>query len=1071
LSCGGTPCNTPVITGRLISDTITTICCVDMGISKTVSPSPIIQGNNAVFTIAVVNNGSGAATNVVVNDVLPAGVTYVSHTTTSGTWAAPNWTIPSMVNGQRDTIRITVTGNTVGNNVNTAFISSISGSPITNVANDTSRATLVVTSTCSGFSAGADQTACGGEVKTLTGINPTTGTWSADATNPAGATVSSTTAGVATAAFTTAANGTFRFIYVAGTCRDTMNIVVTAKPNAGADQNGICAGSSATLTGTPNTGTWSAMAGNPAGATLGATAAGVATVSFTTTTSGAFNFIYIAGGCADTMTVNVTAKPNAGANHYVECGSGITTDTLRGTSPATGTWAAQAGNPAGATLGSTTAGVAVVTLPVAPATGTWRFIYSANGCTDTMNLVLGVSPTPSIVINMGTNPICRNSTVQLCPTPWGWSNYQWYKNGVAVPAPDGTGSCITLDSTEVGSYTLAATNGAGCWSAQSAPIVVTYDNTCTGTGTGCNAGWYSQNATANCDSTLRFIASGSNAPGTTYTWTFGDGSTGTGATTTHKYATTGNFLVKLVVANGSCRDSVSYNITVSNCGVLPPTGVETQSIGDIIAKRMYGNAINNKPLVDGFSTTTKFTKTVSTAVNGPADLTLMDILPSSVANTDNAFISTPNDLLTFTNAIDALGVDYNKLGMRKAVAFGTKTLGDVYNHTKAVCDRLKGAELLEVKTIDVNGYNLLAYKIAHCTGEVEYAINLTAGAKANRATIGLQSNWFTDSYQKDEVMYNVQLWAVSYDMVTNMAKDVISKLQTQGTVQAIASTDLPKAYVSKGNRAGTKLSLTIQNNTAATVGYLEMKEKAAETNTDAQIVTKQIPVTLNAMGISTIEVDVKDAYEATINFMVNGSKTDMLYLNDGTWSLDYNKANTTINKFEVTNDLNATNVTNGEFKLLRNVEVQAVTKDFVSVYKTLPNNCGTVNLSNYKGIKFSSNAAGTVKITLVKKSITNWNEQYSYTLNLNEAKEYAIGTGNFVSSKYSSNLNMSDVVAVNFSFLNTRGSNSNVSASLSKVRFTTVDVAAQQALQSKQVSVYPNPVQANMFTTSFTSEV
>jgi len=63
-------------------------------------------------------------------------------------------------------------------------------------------------------------------------------------------------------------------------------------PDAGADQTGICAGGTATLTGTPTTGTWSAQSGNPAGATLGGTTSGIATVSFATTASGTYYFIY-----------------------------------------------------------------------------------------------------------------------------------------------------------------------------------------------------------------------------------------------------------------------------------------------------------------------------------------------------------------------------------------------------------------------------------------------------------------------------------------------------------------------------------------------------------------------------------------------------------------------------------------------------------------------------------------------------------------------------------------------------------------------------------------------------------
>ncbi|MFY7964797.1 MAG: DUF11 domain-containing protein, partial [Chitinophagaceae bacterium] len=272
LTCGATSCSTPVITGRLISDTITTICCVDMQVNKTVSPNPVAAGGTVVYTVAVHNAGPGTATNVVVNDVLPAGVTYVSNTTTRGSWSAPDWTIPSMSAGQRDTIRFTVTANNATTNAvticNTAFVKSINSStPEVNLLNDTSKVCSIINPNCVGVTAGVNQTACGGTSATITGT-PNTGVWTALAANPAGATLGSTTAGVATVNFTLTANGTYKYELTDGACKDTMDIIVTSKPIAGTDKTVVCyVTDNTTMTGT-GIGTWTAMAGNPGTATI-----------------------------------------------------------------------------------------------------------------------------------------------------------------------------------------------------------------------------------------------------------------------------------------------------------------------------------------------------------------------------------------------------------------------------------------------------------------------------------------------------------------------------------------------------------------------------------------------------------------------------------------------------------------------------------------------------------------------------------------------------------------------------------------------------------------------------------
>ncbi|MFY7965191.1 MAG: SdrD B-like domain-containing protein, partial [Chitinophagaceae bacterium] len=91
---------------------------------------------------------------------------------------------------------------------------------------------------------------------------------------------------------------------------------VCVKPNAGSDAV-VCATECYNLTGTaPTTGSWTAMAGNPAGATLGTTTAGVAQVCFTASATGAYNFIYtVTGGCTD--TVALTVNPQATVGNYV----------------------------------------------------------------------------------------------------------------------------------------------------------------------------------------------------------------------------------------------------------------------------------------------------------------------------------------------------------------------------------------------------------------------------------------------------------------------------------------------------------------------------------------------------------------------------------------------------------------------------------------------------------------------------------------------------------------------------------------------------------------------------------
>ena len=102
----------------------------------------------------VKNNGPGAVTDVIVNDLLPDGYTYVSHTTihgsytpTTGVWdVAPAGLVgPDVPSGVTRYLYITATVNATGNHTNTATLEPIPNDNTPN--NNTSSAGVTVTCT------------------------------------------------------------------------------------------------------------------------------------------------------------------------------------------------------------------------------------------------------------------------------------------------------------------------------------------------------------------------------------------------------------------------------------------------------------------------------------------------------------------------------------------------------------------------------------------------------------------------------------------------------------------------------------------------------------------------------------------------------------------------------------------------------------------------------------------------------------------------------------------------------------------------------------------------------------
>jgi PKD repeat protein len=64
--------------------------------------------------------------------------------------------------------------------------------------------------------------------------------------------------------------------------------------------------------------------------------------------------------------------------------------------------------------------------------------------------------------------------------------------------------------------------------------------------------------------TVSFDGTASQGSIASYSWNYGDGSTGTGASPTHAYAHAGNYTVSLTVSSGSSSDTTSHTVTVAD---------------------------------------------------------------------------------------------------------------------------------------------------------------------------------------------------------------------------------------------------------------------------------------------------------------------------------------------------------------------------------------------------------------------------------------------------------------------------------------------------------------------------
>ncbi|RED26821.1 putative repeat protein (TIGR01451 family)/gliding motility-associated-like protein [Flavobacterium cutihirudinis] len=96
----------------------------DLSITKTVSNATPLVGSQVTFSIQVSNAGPQATTGITVTDLLPSGYTYVSYTSTSGSYNPSTglWTAGALLNGATQTLQITATVNSTGTYLNSAEV-------------------------------------------------------------------------------------------------------------------------------------------------------------------------------------------------------------------------------------------------------------------------------------------------------------------------------------------------------------------------------------------------------------------------------------------------------------------------------------------------------------------------------------------------------------------------------------------------------------------------------------------------------------------------------------------------------------------------------------------------------------------------------------------------------------------------------------------------------------------------------------------------------------------------------------------------------------------------------------
>ncbi|HZW77690.1 MAG TPA: collagen-binding domain-containing protein [Flavobacteriaceae bacterium] len=546
-------------------------------------------------------------------------------------------------------------------------------------------------------------------------------------------------------------------------------------------------------------------------------------------------------------------------------------------------------------------------------------------------------------------------------------------------------------------------------------------------------------------------------------------------TITIEFTTAGYYELKVVTKdNNGCDGMAIFPIVIDSGEVSTGNGggVESHSLGDAISKINLQRKKNSIPTHFNVEKAEKFEKLSSTSAGAAqrgAGQTLLEMFPTQLIPGDAAHISSPTDILDYTIAKEVLSVDFVYQGQTKGVVLGIRTEDRVYNHTKASCDRLRGAEVLAVMPVKLQEYDFLMQAIKQRDGKIEYAISFAIGKNENQDNYSLQSNWFVNDYTAADQVYNFQAWSTNPENTRKLVTDILRNLNDYTGVEQNEIQKLPKTFVSKIDREGEELILKLKSQDAFETVELVMEQNTTETNGYAQ---RYLP--LNSQPEQIVKVAVGDAYEFDGVVLVNNEVQDAFYHADGNWGLDFDATYTIIENYTVYNNPDRIYVPD-EKAVHRNVQVQAHSEyDYLTLYKSLLPGGLSDDYSEYNFISFTAKGSGWLDVALIKSSVLEWSNQFKVTIDVgNEENTYFIPFDVFKSAGSQNKLSANDLTMLTFTFLPAEAQTNDLDLVISDVKFTKTAPEGYESgliMMENQFVVYPNPSKGMLNTILYSKE-
>lgn len=269
--------------------------------------------------------------------------------------------------------------------------------------------------------------------------------------------------------------------------------------------------------------------------------------------------------------------------------------------------------------------------------------------------------------------------------------------------------------------------------------------------------------------------------------------------------------------------------------------------------------------------------------------------------------ATPWDLPELTNASDVLGRDYfDARGERVGGVLLIETVGSVYEHSKVICDRSRGAQVSDMVLTQVDEHDVLRAKLSRPD---EHVSDRTAMLSLHPSTEGdsamVLSYWLTSEYPEpapDDRAIRVQAWSSVPGGETALMREVLALAEQQfGRLDApntqpqwededtatsdtltIPASHLPSHYFGSGEALGGTLRLNLETLRSQPDDALSLRIVGLDEDATRE---KSLDIPLQwDMEQAELEVDIGSMLDVTVEVLNGDEVQDQLWLSDGAWA-------------------------------------------------------------------------------------------------------------------------------------------------------------------------------------------